>query len=308
MAKQLQNKIAGSKLALPVMLGYATIVWLLSGMRGGQWRIQATCFVVSVLLMVLLNNVHALIRIYSRMVSCSFIALSCCASFLFPSMYGAFLQPFFIGGVLLLFLAYQDKESAGYTYYAFVCFGIATMTWPPLLYAIPLLWLLMALELLCLSWRTWGASLLGLLTPYWFLGFWLLYTENAQPIADFAERLTDIQLPFALHLLTGIQTLVFAYVVMLTIVGIVHYIRKRHDDKIRIRQLFGFLIWFDLALILFLVVQPQHYDALLRLIIVCTAPLLGHFVALTKTRMTNVAFCCLVAITLIITAYSIWTL
>ena len=44
MKKYLQNKIAESKLALPLTMVYAVIVWLASGLFGGEWWIQFFCF------------------------------------------------------------------------------------------------------------------------------------------------------------------------------------------------------------------------------------------------------------------------
>ena len=40
MTKLLQNKVAESKLALPVTALYATIVWLLGGLVMQQWWLQ----------------------------------------------------------------------------------------------------------------------------------------------------------------------------------------------------------------------------------------------------------------------------
>lgn len=42
--------------------------------------------------------------------------------------------------------------------------------------------------------------------------------------------------------------------------------------------------------------------------IVCTAPLLAHFFALTSTKTTNVAFFVVVGGLLLLTGYSLWTL
>ena len=93
---------------------------------------------------------------------------------------------------------------------------------------------------------------------------------------------------------------------LLTIIGTVHFIRQHHNDKIRIRQLYGFFIWMNLATALMLALQPQHYDFLIRMMFVCTAPVIGHFLALTHTKLTNIAFFLLVIITLVITGYNLW--
>jgi hypothetical protein len=56
----------------------------------------------------------------------------------------------------------------------------------------------------------------------------------------------------------------------------------------------------------FIVLQPQHYDCVLHIMIVNTAPLIGHFIALTRTRLTNIFFITLMIVALLITAYNLW--
>ena len=120
MRKLFQNKVAESKLALPVTSVYAVIVWLLCGLISQQWWVQFGCFAFSTYLMAEMNNINALIRIYSRMVSCTFLMLMCCICFLFPSQRGALFQLCIISSMVVLFYGYQDKQSVGITYYAYL--------------------------------------------------------------------------------------------------------------------------------------------------------------------------------------------
>lgn len=307
MKKQLQNKIAESKLALPVIVLYALVVWLLCGLITEQWWLQFGCFAISTYLMVELNNVYALIRIYSRMVSCTFLALACCGCFLFPSLRGAIFQLCFIGSIIILFHSYQDKQSVGTTYYSFLMLGLASMAFVHIVFLIPILWILMGTHLQSLSWRTFGASLLGVLTPYWISACWFIYQEDFTPLFAHFETLVVFDFPFDYQSLSWSQILYYFLIVILTLTGIVHYIRRHQGDKIRIRLLYGFFAWIDIVTLTFLALQPQHYDALIRVATVCTAPLLAHFIALTNTKVTNIAFFVIIGTILILTTYTLWT-
>ena len=75
--KRLQNTVSESRMALPCTAAYAICIWLLAGLLQGNWWIQFAIFAVCTYLMVELNNANALLRIYSRMVSCTFVVLSC---------------------------------------------------------------------------------------------------------------------------------------------------------------------------------------------------------------------------------------
>lgn len=250
---------------------------------------------------------NALIRIYSRLVSSAFLLFSCAACFLLPNLRGAVMQLCVVAAYLFLFQTYQDKLSMGKTFYAFIFFGIASMAYIHILCFIPFIWLLMGTNLLSLSWRTWCASVLGLLTPYWLGCSWLIWQGDLTIFIEHITSLTDFEFPVN-YTRVGIGFMTtLALFILATITGIVHYLRKSFNDKIRIRMLYGFFIWMNLLAITFVCLQPQRYDMLLRLIIINTAPLIAHFLALTSTRATNVAFYLITAATLLITAYNVWT-
>lgn len=258
--------------------------------------------------MMVLNNQNALIRIYSRMVSCAFLALSCAACFLMSDPQGNIMQMFVVAAYLILFQSYQNKEASGTVFYGFLMLGLASLANPHILYFLPLLWLLMATNLLTLSWRTWLASLLGLLTPYWFVCCWLAYQTDFSPLISHFSPLVDFQFPIRYNSLSlGIwQTI--ALLAVCTLTGIIHFMRKSIYDSIRIRLLYGFFIWMDVLAFLLLVLLPQHYDMLLRIIIINTSPLIAHFLTLTSTKITNIAFYVLIGATITVTAYNLWNI
>ena len=259
-------------------------------------------------MIMVLNNQNALIRIYSRMVSCAFLVLSCAACFLLPDIRGGIMQLFVVAAYLILFQSYQNQQAVGTTYYGFMMLGLASLACPHIIYFVPLIWLLMATNLLSLSWRTWQASLLGLLTPYWFVCAWLAYQKDLTPLISHLSPLIDFQFPIR-HASLGFNILITCgLLVICAAIGIVHFIRKSSYDSIRIRLLYGIFIWMDLFAFALLVFQPQHYDMLLRIIIINTAPLTAHFLALTYTKITNAAFLVLTGLILLVTVYNLWSI
>ena len=246
---------------MPITTVYALIVWLLSGVLTNHWWWQFACFAITCYLMVELNNINALIRIFSRMVSSAFLVLTCCACFLFPALHEFFL---------------------------------------------PLIWLMMITNTMSLSWRTWIASLLGLLTPYWFGAVWVIYQYDYALIIDHFTALTDFEEPFNLYGITGYQKATLGLIILMAVISTIHFIRKNYLDKIRTRMFYGFFIWMDLAALVFLLLQPQHFNAMLLIMILSTSPLIAHFVALTSTKLTNITFLVLSTATLLLTAYNLW--
>ena len=293
-------------MSLPVTVVYATGIWVLAGLIQEGWWIQFGCFALSVFLMVELNNSNALIRIHSRMVACTFLMLSCTACFLFSSLREAIGELCIIASYLILFHTYQDRYSPGMTFYGFLCWGIASLTYAPLLFLLPALWGLMLTNLQTLSWRTFLASLIGVTVPYWFLLCWFFYQDDFTPLTTSLASLTDLRMPFAFSELDSHQIITAAFIILLAVLGILHFWQTSYQDKMRIRMLFGFFIRMDLLIILIFCIQPQHYDILIRLIIINTAPLIAHFIALTRQRVTNILFCGIVILSIALTAYHLW--
>ena len=74
-------------------------------------------------------------------------------------------------------------------------------------------------------------------------------------------------------------------------------------------MLFEFFIAMEVFTALALALYPRHYDFLFGILAINTAPLIGHFIALTRTRITHIAFCLLTATVVAITLcnlFGIW--
>lgn len=305
--KRIQNRISESKFSLPVTIVYGAAVWFAAGLTGEQWWVQFACFVASVGLMMELNNSNALIRIYSRMVSCSFIVLSSSVAFMFSSVHQALAAMCMLVSYLFLFRTYQDRASVGRTYYAYLFVGLAGIAYPETLCLVPVFWLLSIFFLHSMSWRNFFASIYGLLTPYWFAAVWFIYQKDFTLPLNHFSRIAAVSMPPDYSTLTPGHIAAFLFTLIICLTGIVHYLRTSYNDKIRTRMLYQFFMTMSLLSAALIIVLPQHYDLLLRMMIINTSPLIAHFIALTRTRVTNIAFCVITLLALILTGYNLWT-
>jgi len=318
MIKRTQNKVAESRKLLPFIAVYGILVWLAHSLFVPcssshtplsvfhiSHLITLVCIVLSAALMIVLNNSNALIRTYSRTVSCSFIALTCMLGFQFDSISGAFVCLCIVAFYLCAFRTYQDKESPGWIFYAFFCIGLASILFPLIFIFVPVFWLFMKFQLNSLSWRTFLASLLGLSTPYWFLLPYMLwkadFTLLQSQFSIVNSQFSILNPSFTLH-----QLLSYAWIVILTMTGIIHFLRHVLSDKIRTRQFYGCFIWMSVLCVIAIPLLPQYYDPLIRLLIVSASPLIAHFLTLTHTRITDIAFKVICVVTLLITLFNLW--
>lgn len=307
--KRLQNKIAESRLTLPITAAYASLVWALGGAVVDQMWMQFACFVLTTYVIVELNTTFVLLRTYSRMVSCVFLCLTCSSPFLFPAIDGGIVALCYSIMYMPLFNGYQDRTSPGWNFYAFLALGVASLLWVQILYFVPLMWIFMVFSLRSMSWRTFFASLLGLITPYWFASLWFIFTEDiATPIAHFTQ-LTEFMplygetsnLLSVYESLGASRCLTFAVVTPMLFTGIIHYLRKRQNDKLNTRMYYSVFIVNTIAALTLTILQPQHFDFTFRMAIVSGSPAIAHFLTHTRTFITNISFFVMLTATVALT-------
>lgn len=306
MVKRLQNRIAQSRWALPITIIYGLVVCLTVELMGyGQWMTFAL-LLVATLMMAELNNGYSLIRIYSRMVSCSFMVMITMSLTLFESVTVAVVMVAFIAFLLLIFRAYQNPGAVGWVFYAFVALGISSIVFSKSLLFVPVLWVIMAVNLLCFSPRTLIASLLGIITPYWFVAAWLIYQGNISYLGTHFLSALQFGTPFQFSILNIHQLLTFAFVLVLAVIGAVHFFLYSYQDRIRIRLMYETFVVLDACAVIFAILQPQYFDEMLGMSIVTTATLIGHFLALTHSRLSNITMFVLAGVTLALTIFNLW--
>jgi len=252
-----------------------------------------------------LNNINVLIRIYSRMVSCSFLLLTAMAAMTFCDMQGSIVQLCMISFYMAIFQAYQDKEAPGWVFYAFFCLGLASLTFIQIVFFVPFLWIMQGRYLMAMSWRNFWAGIVGLITPYWFIGAYYVISNQTESLVKHFLAIADFQ-PLFVYQKDEHLMVTLGFVVILGIIGSIHFLRNSFFDKIRTRMIYYMLMSMLFLAVVFIVLQPQHARVLLRIITISSSILIAHYIALTKTRLTNISFILIVILTLILTVYNLW--
>lgn len=293
-------------MTLPATALYALLASVSCGLLDGGFWPQFCLLAVSAYSMMVLNNAYALVRVYSRMVSCSYLALFIMAGLLTQPVGVVAVQLCMALFYLNLFRAYQDKNAMGVVFYSFLAIGVASVFFVQVLFFVPVLWILLFTNILAGNIRTFLASVLGLIVPYWFVGGYYLYYGKMDDLCQHFIGIAQFEPLFSYSGVTVHQYATFALLTLLALVGIVHFHRNSYKDKIRTRMFYETFMVVDACTMLFLVLQPQHYNFLIGLMTVNTAPLIAHFIALTRTKLTNVAFLAIVAAVLALTIYNVW--
>jgi len=304
--KRFQNTVTESKALLPLSVAVAAAAVYQVGLLPQQLWVQLLCLAVGVVLLVELNSANQLVRVVSQSTPSMYLLLVSASIFIFPDIQASIVMLCMVALYFMLFHCRLHDESPGWTFYGFFCLGLASMVFVQVLYYVPVLWVLMATCLRALNAKTFWASVLGIIAPYWLGGPLLLYFMGADLAAEHFTQLAAFA-PLADYTSLGEhEWLAVGWTLLLALIGIMHYWSEGYQDKSRTRQLHEVFIVVDLLTIAFLALQPQHCHVLLAIIIVNTSPLIAHYLTLTHTWLTNITFHLIIIGTLAIIFYNTW--
>ena len=284
---------------------YALVVIAVLGLLDTGHAAQVALLAAATYMMTVLNSRHSLIRVFSRLVSSAFLALTLTMPSLLDSLWGGVSCLLFVTALVVLFGSYQNHHATGTTFLVFACLGVISLDFIQVAVYVPVLWLMMFTHLQAGSPKVLVASLLGLLLPYWFWFCYSLYDGNPMAIVDHvaviaqtgnvAEGLFATKLLLPLLLIATLGT-----------AGCVHFISESHADSIKTRMFYNTLMTLFVFTLLLIVLQPQHSDRLMRLLLVCAAPLVAHLFTFANSWMANIAFVGTIAATLTLTILNGW--
>lgn len=315
MRRRLQNRIAESSATLPTVCVVATLLWWLP--TGGYttplllgWL---ACAVTTAFLLET-DAQNALLRVRSRMIPSLFLLLMAACGFLHPLQDGTVVQLLLAASLLCLLRTSEHPRPQADTFHAHLLLSLSSLLWSPMLLLAPVLWWCQGVYLRSLGWRGLGAAVCGLVLPWAFwaggafaLGqmqpfvdhavdiiaparvpfYWMWFIEQARQLtwADFWNTVpAELGSRLAAHV-PEVATLAVTLLIGLT--GFIHYVRRSYDDKIRVRMCHYTFMALQFVMALWLVLQPQFFGQLMPLLLVTVAPAAAHFMALTRTWVTN---------------------
>lgn len=300
-----QERAATSRKALPITIVYGLVMSVLLGVIDKGLWLQFSCVSIATYVMVILNNHYSLIRIYSRLVSCTFLVLTIMSARLSNLSEASFVQLLFAVHLFFLFRTYQERESMGAVCASFLMIGFISTLFIQILFLVPFLWILLGTRMQAGSAKNYAASLIGLIIPYWFWGAYCLWTNNYTYIA---EHVTSIAVfhSFSTDILEPHLLITLTFISILGICGTLRFVRYSYNDSIKTRMMFYSLITLFLLILAFVILQPQHSNFLLKLLIITVSPIIAHYFIFSKSWLTNYFFISSLVIAILLTIYNTW--
>lgn len=306
--RRLQKEISTSRLAWPVAATLTFVFWFIAWLEDNVTFLPFVMLMATGMLMMWINHLFALIKVFSRMIASSYLAFTT-ALLIVPDIGGkqlsvVFVQFCLVAFLILFFSCYQYRKAQGVILYAFLMIGIASLIFKQLLFFVPLLWVLTGYCMVTFSAKIWLSSMFGIGLPYLFVITYYLFVgtpSDEQTLLhnwDFC-RLMDFRAVSS----TLKQSLLCSSV--LTIIGIIHLIRVGHKDKVRTRMMYQIFIAIAIFAFMMCFIQPLHIATYVGIMLVSASAMIGHFFAMTDTKQTNYIFIGIVALTYMITLYNL---
>lgn len=329
--KLLQARITAGRFTLPVVIFICILCWMgtsfllprleayesgcsiwsrfaSSGLAAWGGRIAGFALYASTgYFLIELNNTFAIIRTRASVqTSLYFLLITAC-----PAMHmvyaGEVAAIAFLLALYFLFKSYQQANPSGNLFHSFVFIGAGSLLFPQLLYFIPI-WLIGAYNFKSLTPRTFCAALLGLSVPYWLLlGHAIFYNELELFFEPFHE-LIRFQPVDLLHGFELWQLVTLAYLFVLFLVSTIHCVAAGYEDKIQTRAYLHFLIFLNLCIFFFILLQPGCIMCLLPILFITASILIAHLFVLTNNKLSNWFFICSMVSLILLFAFNTWSL
>lgn len=199
-----------------------------------------------------------------------------------------------LGALLLLmaiaslFGSYQQPRAEKQAFDISLLLSIASILWLKTVYLLPVFWIGMYM-MKTLSFRSFLASLIGILTPYWFAFFYFAYYNNYTPLLNYLQSIVDFRIInfTEVPLFTWIH---LGITVLATIFAIGHSMFSSFNDKIRSQSYLNFLFFILICTYALIIVDFQRSGSIIYLSYLISAFLISHLFASVKGRFSSFLF------------------
>ena len=305
--KRFQNRVAESSLSLPVSAIISILIWFAAGLVSRKLWIPLLLTGFSTYLIAEMNTRNTLLRIRSRMMSCVFLWLATMQATIAVRWQTALIQSLTGLCIYLLLFCYKDKKEVPSIFCIALIISIGSIIWTPFLYFLPIVIFLLCVPLYAISFKAVSAIVMGIILPYWTLIPYFVYKENTDWIKLHIAPLHDASVLFDYSSVKVGHLVCYAILIILMLIGWIHFVRTAYKDKIKTRNLYDVIITLSIFFALIIPIAPAYADYTLTMLAVVVSPLAAHYFSLTNTKLTNIVFIITLIILAMVSIMAIYT-
>lgn len=271
---------------------------LLFGLLDGRFSILINWGIITLtaLLIVMLNNQYQIIRERTKLTFFLPLFFSTC-TILYTIPYTYTLAGLCILAAFFpLFLSYQKENATEEIFNSAILFSIASLLNIHLLLCIPLFYWSFY-QFRSLTWRTFFASIIGFMAPYWMvIGYFLVSGKSELISFPTTSFLTNFRHPtdFTWHAATLLILTLFS-----SFIAIAQILRNTYHCKIQARIFLQINIWFQVTCLVLTYLYPIESLLYIYLFYLSATLLLAHLFTLVRNKFASLLFYLLTAIYLL---------
>lgn len=271
---------------------------LLFGFLDGRFSILINWGIVTVTatLIFMLNNQYQIIRERTKLTFFFPLFFATCTVInSLPCSY-ALAGLCIVAAFFPLFLSYQKDNATEEIFNSAILFSIASLLYIHLLLCFPLFYWGFY-QFRSLKWRSFFASIIGFMAPYWMIiGYYLISGKSELIYFPAKSFLTDFKHPtdFAWHAAT-----LLIITMSSSFIAIAQILRNTYHCKIQARIFLQFTIWLQIICLLLTYLYPNESVLYIYLFYLSATPLLAHLFTLLRNKFVSILFYLLVAIYLL---------
>jgi len=298
-----QTQVATGRFTLPVVILICLLLW---GISFQEWNELVSLIITALIgyVMIESNTAFTLIRTRTAMPVCIYGWIATSLLFLHPFNWENFIPLIFILAVYQLFCSYESPSPTNPVYHAFLLISLGSLILPQFIVFAFLLWISM-IPFRAMNLKSFIASLIGLVTPYWFLFGYAFYFDQ-MPLFLFPLQEMIHLYPIGYSSLTLTEFISWGIVTLWLLISSIHYLQISFMDKTRTRIYHSFLVYAGWWVTLLSILQPIHLYVWIPIQLICMAFLSGHLFTLTRNRFSGIFFVITFVVFILLTVYNLW--
>ena len=295
--------MATGRFTLPVVILICLLLW---GSTFQEWNELISLGVTIIIGYVFIetNTTFNLIRTRTSMPVCLYWLIATALFFLHPFEWTNLVPLVFILATYQLFHSYESVSSSPFIFHSFLFIGLGSIAFPQLLYMVPMLWGSM-IPFRAISIKSFLASIIGLMTPYWFIFGYALYFNEMHILLTPLREAAHLY-PIDYSHLTLPEIASWGFITLLLIISGFHYWQISYMDKTRTRIYHSYLAIAGFWATLLSILQPVHWCEWLSIQLICTAFLCGHLFSLTRNRFSGIFFIVTFVLYILLMSFNLW--
>ena len=251
-----------------------------------------------------INDKEMLISERTRLVFMFFVLLISANAGLLPFSEVMVVLLCFVFMLNQLLSTYQLPEATGKMFNVGVLIGVSGLFIPQTLWFVPLAWIGMY-QFQSLSYRSFMASLIGVLVIYWFVLAWCVWTNDFFMFTTLFAELTDFQF-FTLFASLRYDHIGFIMLLILFFIAFFNIKMDAINNRVRVRQMLSFLLFMSIWSLGLISIYGGNTDAFIALLYLPLSVILAYLFENMRHRLRFMIYYFVVALSLISFFLRVW--